>query len=155
MTKRVHPIGGDRYASLPAGVQPIRQSLGELSTRFGLAPPATLHQVFADWATLVGEPLATHVRPTTLRDGMLRLMADESAWATQVKYLGQELIDRINERLGGPVVRELAVSVRGVRRRGVPATPAEGVDEGVADGTDNSGRSGAERSRSTRPKRYP
>ena len=117
MKKNIHPKGGDRYAALPAGVRPLGASLGELSTRFGLAPPTTLHQVFDGWATLVGEPLASHVRPTTLRDGLLRLVADEPAWATQVKYLGQELVDRINERLGEPLVRELVVSVRGIRRR--------------------------------------
>ncbi len=117
MKKNVHPTGGDRHASLPSGVRPVGASLGELSTRFGLAAPATLHQVFDGWAALVGEPLASHVRPTTLRDGLLRLVADEPAWATQVKYLGQELVDRINERLGEQLVRELVVSVRGIRRR--------------------------------------
>ena len=119
MKKNVHPTGGDRHASLPSGVRPVGASLGELSTRFGLAAPTTLHQVFDGWATLVGEPLASHVRPTTLRDGLLRLVADEPAWATQVKYLGQELVDRINERLGEQLVRELVISVRGIRRRQV------------------------------------
>ena len=117
--KNVHPTGGDRYASLPAGIRPIGSLLGDVATRFGLAQPSTLHSVFAGWSDLVGEPLATHVRPTALRDGILRLTADESAWAAQVRYLGTDLVDRINERLGEPIVTEVVVSVRGVRRRPV------------------------------------
>lgn len=117
MAKQIkHPVGGDRHATLPPGVRPIGASLGELSTRFGLAAPTTLHAVFAGWPALVGEPLASHVRPTSLRDGVLRLTADEGAWATQVKYLGQELVDRMNERLGDRVVEQLVVYVQGARR---------------------------------------
>lgn len=110
------PKGGDPHASLPAGVRPLRQSLGEMSTRLGLAAPDTLHSLFTGWVDLVGEPLASHVTPTGLRDGVLRLRADEPAWAAQVGYLGAELVDRINERVGAVVVRELAVSVWGARR---------------------------------------
>ncbi len=116
MTRPKHPVGGDRHTSLPPGVRPIGSSLGELSSRFGLAAPTTLHSVFAGWSALVGEPLADHVRPTSLRDGMLRVTADEAAWATQVKYLGQDLVDRMNERLGEIVVVQIVVSVQGSRR---------------------------------------
>ena len=55
---------------------------------------------------------------------MLRVTADEAAWATQVKYLGQDLVDRINERLGEAVVVQIVVTVQGSRRpRG--GSPAE------------------------------
>jgi predicted nucleic acid-binding Zn ribbon protein len=120
------PKGGDPHASLPNGVRPLRTSLNEMSTRLGLAAPDTLNLLFTGWLELVGEPLASHVVPTGLRDGVLRLRADESAWAAQVGYLGTELVDRINERVGAGVVRELAVSVRGSR------TPRGGAGFGRA-----------------------
>ena len=107
--------GADPLAPLPAGIRSVGSSLGDVANRLGLAAPSTLHQIFAQWAELVGEPLATHVQPTSMRDGVLRLRADESAWAAQVGYLGSDLVARINDRLGTVVVVELAVSVRGVR----------------------------------------
>ena len=107
--------GGDPHASLPAGVRSVGSSLGDVSTRLGLAAPSTLHQIFAQWGALVGEPLASHVQPSSMRDGVLRLRADESAWAAQVGYLGTDLVARINDRLGEAVVLSLTVSVRGVR----------------------------------------
>lgn len=107
--------GGDPLSPLPAGIRSLGSSLGDVANRLGLAAPDTLHQIFAQWTELVGEPLATHVQPTSMRDGVLRLRADEAAWAAQVGYLGSDLVARINDRLGTVVVVELAVSVRGVR----------------------------------------
>ncbi len=107
--------GGDPLSPLPAGIRSVGSSLGDVANRLGLAAPGTLHQIFSQWTELVGEPLATHVKPTSMRDGVLRLRADESAWAAQVGYLGTDLMARINDRLGIVVVVELAVSVRGVR----------------------------------------
>lgn len=107
--------GGDPLSPLPAGIRSVGSSLGDVANRLGLAAPGTLHQIFSQWTELVGEPLATHVKPTSMRDGVLRLRADESAWAAQVGYLGTDLMARINDRLGTVVVVELAVSVRGVR----------------------------------------
>ncbi len=107
--------GGDPLSPLPAGIRSVGSSLGDVANRLGLAAPSTLHQIFSQWTELVGEPLATHVKPTSMRDGVLRLRADESAWAAQVGYLGTDLMARINDRLGTVVVVELAVSVRGVR----------------------------------------
>ncbi len=111
----LRPKGGDPLTPMPAGIRSVGSSLGDVANRLGLAAPTTLHQIFAQWGELVGEPLATHVQPTSMRDGVLRLRADESAWAAQVGYLGTDLIARINDRLGIVVVVELAVSVRGVR----------------------------------------
>lgn len=117
--------GGDPLSPLPTGIRSVGSSLGDVTKRLGLASPGTLHQIFSQWAELVGEPLASHVQPTSMRDGVLRLRADESAWAAQVGYLGTELVARINDRLGTVVVVELAVSVRGVRsstRNGRPGS---------------------------------
>ncbi len=107
--------GGDPLSPLPAGIRSVGSSLGDVANRLGLAAPRTLHQIFAQWSELVGEPLATHVKPTSMRDGVLRLRADEPAWAAQVGYLGTDLVARINDRLGTVVVVELVVSVRGIR----------------------------------------
>ena len=126
MTTRKGPKGGDPHALLPKGVRPLRVSLDEMSNRLGLAAPDTLHQVFSGWVDLVGEPLASHVVPTGLRDGVLRLRADESAWAAQVGYLASSLTERINERVGAGVVVEVVVSVQGGR------TPRGGAGAGRA-----------------------
>src|ERR1700733_15329393 len=40
--------------------------------------------VFGQWPTVVGSHIADHASPTTLRDGVLTVAAESTAWATQL-----------------------------------------------------------------------
>jgi len=103
------------------GPRRIGETLDALTKRLGLAPPDSLSKVFAGWDGLVGELLASHIRPVGLRDGVLTVEVTEPAWATQLKFLGDDLIRRVNEQVGPGTVVELAVRVVGTRR--VPRSP--------------------------------
>ncbi|MGO9458446.1 MAG: DciA family protein, partial [Acidimicrobiales bacterium] len=70
----------------PAGVPP--------------APAASLSAVFSRWEEIAGPAVARHVRPVTLRGGVLVVAADHPAWATQVRALGTGLLDRVGEVSG-------------------------------------------------------
>ena len=94
----------------------IGETLDALTKRLGLAPPDSLSKVFAGWEGLVGELLAAHLRPVGLRDGVLTVEVTEPAWATQLKYLGDDLIRRVNEQVGAGTVSTLSVRVVGTRR---------------------------------------
>lgn len=107
-------------AKEPQGPRPIRDVLGKVTKRLGMASPDALSTVFAGWPELVGDTIAAHVRPLGLRDGILHLEADEPGWATQLRYLGPDVIRRVNEQVGAELVKELAVRVApqpGARRR--------------------------------------
>ncbi len=70
--------------------------------------------VFGSWDDAVGEQVAAHVRPLKLDQGALIVEADTSAWATQVKFLADELRARLHEVAGVDVDR---IEVRVARRR--------------------------------------
>lgn len=82
-------------------VEPKRlaDSLGEFTHRLGLARPDALTVIFGRWEEVVGPSLAAHVRPIGLRDGVLFVEVDESGWATQLRYLGDDVIKRVNEHI--------------------------------------------------------
>jgi len=65
--------------------------------------------VMGRWDSLVGPELAEHCRPVSLRDGELVLVAESTAWATQVRLLGRQLIARLNRQLGAGVIRQVRV----------------------------------------------
>ena len=90
-------------------------SLDQLARRLGLAPTQALASVFGRWEDVVGQPMATHVHPISLRKGVLVVAVDEPGWATQVRYLADDLRDRCNERAGHGTVTSVVVHVRGVR----------------------------------------
>lgn len=61
------------------------------------------------WDSLVGAELAAHCRPESLEDGVLTLVAESTAWATQVRLLGRQVVERVNHELGAGVVRSVRV----------------------------------------------
>jgi len=96
---------------------------GLLDTR-GWQERAAMGSVFGRWAEIVGQDLAAHTRPDTFADGELAVIADSTAWATQVRLLASVLVARLNAELGQGTVRR--VKVRGPappRQRGAWRVP--------------------------------
>lgn len=70
--------------------------------------------VFSRWSDLVGEGVAGHVYPLKLDRGTLIVEVVDPAWATQMKFLEEDLLRRLRET-GDMSVQRLEVRVR--RRR--------------------------------------
>ena len=66
------------------------------------------------WEDAVGAQIAANARPTRLSDGVLFVEVDEPGWATQLRYLEAQLIERITA-VAGPGVTQIELRVR---RRG-------------------------------------
>ncbi len=92
--------------------QPLGDSVDRLVRSLG-APSAQLTQsVFADWDEIVGESIAPHARPHALRERTLVVAVADPAWATQLRFLEQELLDRIAAATGSDEVTAIEVRVR-------------------------------------------
>jgi hypothetical protein len=89
--------------------QGIREVLGKLSRRLGLPDPGRTGAVWGRWEEFVGAEIAGHARPSSLRDGVLRVRADSPVWAHELGYLREEIKGRVNASLGHPVVAEVRV----------------------------------------------
>lgn len=86
-------------------------TLDRLVRHLGGSSSAAVQGVFGRWAELVGPQVAAHSRPVRLRDGVLSLVVDEPAWATQLRLLEADLLGRFATELGPDVVRALRVRV--------------------------------------------
>lgn len=68
----------------------------------------------ARWPEIVGQQLADHVIPDSVRDSgegrELVLRADSTAWATQVRLLIPQILGRIRTLLGAGVVDRITVT---------------------------------------------
>jgi predicted nucleic acid-binding Zn ribbon protein len=73
---------------------------------------APLGKLMSGWEQIVGERLAAETVPTGLERGTLSVAASSGAWATQVRFLAEEVRRRANEELGSAVVRQVRVTVR-------------------------------------------
>ena len=59
-----------------------------------------LTEVFARWEEVVGAEVAAHAEPRSLRDGVLVIAVDQPAWATQLRFLGADLLARVRDATG-------------------------------------------------------
>ncbi len=114
--------------------QPLLSAIGGLLDTRGWQQQAAMGSVFGRWAEIVGPDLAAHTRPDSFADGELAVIADSTAWATQVRLLASMLVRRLNDELGDGLVRR--VKVRGPapprQRRGwrVPGSKGPGDTSG-------------------------
>ncbi|MCW2685148.1 MAG: hypothetical protein JWR37_38, partial [Mycobacterium sp.] len=65
--------------------------------------------VFGQWQTVVGEQIAAHAAPTSLRDGVLSVSAESTAWATQLRMVQAQLLAKIAAAIGDGVVNSLKI----------------------------------------------
>jgi predicted nucleic acid-binding Zn ribbon protein len=65
--------------------------------------------MFGRWPEIVGPELAAHTQPETFADGEVIVVADSTAWATQVRLLATTLVRRMNEELGEGTVKRVRV----------------------------------------------
>lgn len=82
---------------------------GYLSDR-GWERPIAQARVFTDWAEIVGADVAAHCSPVGLTDGELKVAAESTAWATQLRLLGGTLLARVVAELGPTVVTKIVVT---------------------------------------------
>jgi predicted nucleic acid-binding Zn ribbon protein len=97
--------------------QPLGAAIEGLLDDQGWRTAAAVGSVFGRWEQIVGTALAAHTRPGGFTDGELLVIADSTAWATQVRLLRGQLIRRLNTELGDG-------TVTGVKVRG-PAPPRQ------------------------------
>jgi predicted nucleic acid-binding Zn ribbon protein len=94
------------------GPRPIDSSLDAVSRQLGMSDLRGLGRLFAHWPEIVGTGMAEHVQPIRLDKEALVVSVDHPAWATQIRHLGEDLLDRVAEEAGVGRPQRLEVRVR-------------------------------------------
>jgi len=101
----------DPYREDP-GPRPVGSSLDAVSKKLGMRDSRGLGRLFANWEQLVGTAIAAHVKPVRLDAQSLVVAVDHPAWATQVRQLGDDLLDRVAGEVGVTRPERLEIRVR-------------------------------------------
>jgi predicted nucleic acid-binding Zn ribbon protein len=97
--------------------------LGRLTRRPGWGERLGAARVSAAWEDIVGPGLLAHCEPVRLAGRVLVVRAESPVWATQLRYLTLQLIERSEAVLGPGSVREVTIVVgrlEGPRAAGPP-----------------------------------
>jgi predicted nucleic acid-binding Zn ribbon protein len=108
--------------------QLLGRSIRRLLAERGWETDVAIGGVVGRWPEIVGADVAAHCRPEGVEDGVLTVVTDSTAWATQVRLLAPALVRRLNEELGDGTVGRVVVrgpsapswrkGLRSVRGRG-------------------------------------
>ena len=86
-------------------------TVDKVARRLGAPTAAALSGLFGRWEEIVGPAIAAHAQPSGLRDGRLVVTVDATAWAAQLRYMGEELVGRCCEVLGDGAVQRIDIRV--------------------------------------------
>jgi predicted nucleic acid-binding Zn ribbon protein len=92
-------------------LEPMRvgQAIQRLVAEKGWEDTTTRADVLANWHKVVGPDIADHCRPVSLEDGELVLVAESTAWATQLRLLTKTLLKRVQDHAGPDIATKVVV----------------------------------------------
>jgi predicted nucleic acid-binding Zn ribbon protein len=92
----------DDSSTVPYGVGRDPRGLGNiveaLTTELGWSSPLAQSELLASWSELAGEDTARHSSPAGITDGVLVVLCESTAWATQLRIMRTELLKHIATR---------------------------------------------------------
>ncbi len=92
---------------------PLDDTMNGLLRRLRMDNSAQVGGVFTHWDDVVGDSLARNIQPLKLEGGVLVVEAVDAAWATQFRFLENDVKARLSERIGATIER---IEVRQKRR---------------------------------------
>jgi predicted nucleic acid-binding Zn ribbon protein len=90
--------------------QPLGRLARELAKKRGWSPHVAEGTVLGHWPSVVGQQIADHATPIALKDGVLSVTAESTAWATQLRVVQAQLLAKIAAAVGNGVVTSLKIT---------------------------------------------
>jgi predicted nucleic acid-binding Zn ribbon protein len=113
-TRRVAGTGSRRRWSGPGpdgrDPQSLGSAVGDVAKKQGWSSRVAEGAVFGQWPSVVGHHIADHSTPTALRDGVLSVSAESTAWATQLRIIQNQVLAKIAAKVGDGVVTSLRIT---------------------------------------------
>ena len=89
----------------------LGDSLDSLARRVGAPEASVAGRLFAQWDAAVGADIARHARPVSLVDKVLVVAVDDPAWASQLRWLADDLSGRLCDVVGPGTVVKIDVRI--------------------------------------------
>lgn len=110
----------------------LRDLLAAAGRKLGMEAPEESARLFARWREIVGPDVARRARPKSLRSGVLKVWVESPAWATEITYLGPQIVARAGEIVGPGIVTEIRPYL-GAPPPATPQPPTPGSSGGAAE----------------------
>ncbi|MDD2319875.1 MAG: DUF721 domain-containing protein [Geobacteraceae bacterium] len=64
-------------------------------------------EIWRIWDQVVGKQIATKAQPSRFQDGVLSVVVVSAPWMHQLNFMKRDITERLNEKLGANLVREI------------------------------------------------
>lgn len=76
----------------------LGDALADLTNELGWKPALAQSDLLEDWAELVGPDVAERTSPQGITNGVLTVLCESTAWATQLKFMSSDVLTKILQK---------------------------------------------------------
>lgn len=88
-------------------IHSLKNAVATTVTQNGWESPLARGWVMNHWDVLVGEKVAQHTKVEKFKDDVVFVSCDSTAWASNLRLMQRQLLQRIAEKIGPDQIREL------------------------------------------------
>jgi|PlaIllAssembly_1097288.scaffolds.fasta_scaffold3254750_1 predicted nucleic acid-binding Zn ribbon protein len=64
-------------------------------------------RIWSVWEEAVGSGIASHARPSWIKNGCLRVNVSDSIWLQELEYFKETIIEKLNMKMGRTAVQRI------------------------------------------------
>ena len=91
---------------------PLSRSLEQVTKQLGVSSPASIAAVLSKWEKVAGDNVLEHSTVLAYTDRKLVLELRDPNWATQIRWLKNKLLGRLNEGESEPLVTDIVIRMK-------------------------------------------
>ncbi len=109
--------------------QPIRSILEQTIKSLEIDIPLKTYSVLGAWNEIVGESVAAHSQPHSIRNRILFIDVSHPTWMQQLQFLKPTLLEKVNAFLGESLIRDIRFKLGKIFSNVSPPPKAPSAEE--------------------------
>jgi hypothetical protein len=102
--------------------QPIRSILEKTVKTLEIDVPLKTYSILGAWKEIVGESVAGHSQPHSIRNRILLIDVTHPTWMLQLQFLKPTLLEKVNTFLGESLIQDIRFKLGKISRT-IPVPP--------------------------------
>jgi len=89
----------------------IKSIISDVLKKYSHTKKTNLFQISEIWESTVGTTIANDSRPFKIKKDELEVHVSGGSWLQQLNYMRNDIIQKLNERLGEQVIKKIRFSI--------------------------------------------
>jgi hypothetical protein len=109
--------------------QPLQSILEKTLKALEIDVPLKTYSTLGAWSEIVGESVAEHSQPRSIRNRILFIDVSHSTWMQQLQFLKPTLLEKINTFLGEPLIQDIRFRLGKISRTMPASTKPHSLED--------------------------